>query len=459
MPDRAPDPIVSKSQTFAQVLDRAVAVAATDTIALISGESGVGKELVARRIHECSRRSEGPFVSLNCASIPRDLFESELFGHIRGAFTGATRDRAGRIETAKRGTLFLDEVTEIPVELQGKLLRVLQNFTFERVGEDVTRQADVRIVAATNRDLHQDVSTGRFRVDLYYRLAVFPIEVPALRKRPEDIPPLAEHFLSSLAKANGQSRPELKKPDLRRLIAYDWPGNVRELKNVIERALILSDSGPLRIDLALPETAASSVVSDLPLAEQNAQRGYFTAAEFRELETENLIGALEASAWKVSGDQGAATRLGMKPSTLSSRLKALDIQRPEPTSLYVRLGGHRGVATLIRELTGRTLSDPQLSRFWVNRSNIGILREEQMLISFFAAAAGGPGHYAGRDLKSSHEKLGITASDWRVFQMHMDDTLRVLRIADTERQEILDFMAAARPQIVQSSSDDRGIST
>ena len=450
MSDRSLDPIVSRSQTFAQVLDRAAAVAGTDTIALVSGESGVGKELVARRIHERSRRSQGPFISLNCASIPRDLFESELFGHVRGAFTGATRNRAGRIETAKRGTLFLDEVTEIPVELQGKLLRVLQNFAFERVGEDVTRQADVRFVAATNRDLNQDVSSGRFRVDLYYRLAVFPIEVPPLRQRPEDIPILAEHFLSSLAKANGHARPHLRKSDLRRLVAYDWPGNVRELKNVIERALILSGNGSLRIDLALPGTASSSEVSNLPLAEQNAQRGYFTAAEFRELERDNLIGALEASAWKVSGDQGAAVRLGMQPSTLSSRLKALDVQRPEPTSLYVRLGGHKGVATLVRELAGRTLSDPQLSRFWTNRSNIGILREEQLLISYLAAVAGGPGHYVGRDLKSSHQTLGITAADWRVFQMHVEDTLRVLRIADAEWQEIIDFMAAVRSQIVQT---------
>jgi transcriptional regulator with GAF, ATPase, and Fis domain/truncated hemoglobin YjbI len=450
MSGRELDPIVSRSQTLAQVLERAKAVARTDTTALISGESGVGKELIAERIHEFSRRNQGPFVSMNCASIPRDLFESEFFGHIRGAFTGATRNRAGRIETAQRGTLFLDEVSEIPVELQGKLLRVLQNFTFERVGDDVTRQADVRFVTATNRDLHQDVLSGRFRLDLYYRLAVFPIEVPPLRQRREDIPVLAEHFLESLAKANGQGCKRLGNADVQRLTAYDWPGNVRELKNVIERALIFSGDGPLRIDLALPEAAALAKASDLLPAEQNVSRGYFTAPEFRELERDNMIGALEASSWKVSGEQGAAARLQMKPSTLSSRLKALDIRRPEPNSLYVRLGGHKGVATLVRELASRTLTDPQLSRFWANRSNVGLLREEQLLISYFAAAAGGPGHYAGRDLKSSHHKLGITSADWRIFQMHVEETLRVLRIADAEWQEIIGFMAAVQSQIVQA---------
>ena len=215
---------------------------------MITGESGTGKELIARAIHEASSRRDRPLIRVNCAAIPRELFESEFFGHVRGAFTGAMRDRIGRFELADGGTLFLDEVGEIPLELQGKLLRVLQEGNFERVGEERTRAVDVRLIAATNRDLKQEVQRGRFREDLYFRLNVFPVESVPLRERREDIPLLAQHFLNSESKAL-KSELRLSEGDARRLSRYDWPGNVRELQNVIERAAILAQNGRLRIDL------------------------------------------------------------------------------------------------------------------------------------------------------------------------------------------------------------------
>jgi transcriptional regulator with GAF, ATPase, and Fis domain/truncated hemoglobin YjbI len=441
--------LLGTSQPLARVLEHAQAVAGTDATVLILGESGVGKELIARRIHELSRRRAGPLVTVNCASIPRDLFESEFFGHVRGAFTGATRDRTGRIEAADGGSLFLDEVAEIPGDLQGKLLRVLQNLTFERVGDDRTRRADIRFIAATNRDLRQEVSSGRFRRDFYYRLGVFPIEVPPLRVRPDDIGILAQHFLSCVAEANERPCPRLSKAHVRHLMAYDWPGNVRELKNVVERAFILSGDGPLRLDLALPTSALSFAARALPQADHSAQRGFFTATEFRQLERQNLIGALEASRWKVSGADGAAAMLGLSPSTLSSRLRALAIGKPEPRSLYVRLGAHRGIATLARELFGRVVTDPQLSRFWEHRSNIGVLREEQLLVAYLSAASGGPGQYVGRDLWLAHRDLAITTDDWNIFQAHLDATLKALRIPDREREEVQAFVDSLKGKIVQ----------
>lgn len=442
--------ILGRSQSLAHVLEQARAVAGTDATVLILGESGVGKELISRQIHRWSRRRAGRFVTVNCASIPRDLFESEFFGHVRGAFTGATRDRPGRIESADGGTLFLDEVGEIPGELQGKLLRVLQNLAFERVGDDRTRRADVRFVAATNRDLRREVSSGRFRRDFYYRLAVFPIVVPPLRVRPEDIEVLTRHFLRVVAEANDRQCPHLDEAQLRHLEAYDWPGNVRELRNVVERAFIMSGNGPLRFDLALPASALSFAARVLPQAEQGAQRGFFTAIEFQELERLNLIAALEASHWKVAGAKGAAELLGLRPSTLFSRLKALAIRRPEPTSLYVRLGAHRGIATFARELFGRVLADPQLSRFWEHRSNVGVLREEQLLIAYLSSVSGGPGRYVGRDMRSAHHQLRITESDWRLFQSHLQTSLAALDIADRERQEVQSFVDGLKAEIVQA---------
>ena len=227
---------------------------------MITGESGTGKELIARAIHEASSRRDRPLIRVNCAAIPRELFESEFFGHVRGAFTGAMRDRIGRFELADGGTLFLDEVGEIPLELQGKLLRVLQEGNFERVGEERTRAVDVRLIAATNRDLKQEVQRGRFREDLYFRLNVFPVESVPLRERREDIPLLAQHFLNSESKAL-KSELRLSEGDARRLSRYDWPGNVRELQNVIERAAILAQNGRLRIDL--PDVSGRSALTRL----------------------------------------------------------------------------------------------------------------------------------------------------------------------------------------------------
>jgi transcriptional regulator with GAF, ATPase, and Fis domain/truncated hemoglobin YjbI len=444
--------IVRVSQALADILEQVRAVATTDATVLIFGETGVGKELIARRIHGESRRCRGPMITVNCASIPRDLFESEFFGHVRGAFTGATRDRVGRIEAADEGTLFLDEVGEIPLELQGKLLRTLQHLSFERVGEDRARQADVRFIAATNRNLLQEISAGRFRLDLYYRLSVFPIEVPPLRARPEDITTLAQHLLSQLAARSGRAERGLSSAQVRHLQAYEWPGNVRELKNVLERAFILSGDGPLRLELGLPASAlssgrASTIPERLPMPAQ----GFFTASEFEQLERQNLIGVLEAAHWKISGQGGAAFLLGLKPSTLSSRLKALNIQQPEPTSLYFRLGGHKAIATFAHDIFGRVLADPLLSRFWAHRSTIGILREEQLFIAYLSSVSGGPAKYSGRDMKSAHRHLGITPADWDAFRGHLRATLVSLAVAPRERQEITDLAEGLRSEIVSNA--------
>ena len=243
-----PRGIIGQSEAIQKTLRQVKLVAPTSAAVMITGESGTGKELIARAIHEASSRRDRPLIRVNCAAIPRELFESEFFGHVRGAFTGAMRDRIGRFELADGGTLFLDEVGEIPLELQGKLLRVLQEGNFERVGAERTRAVDVRLIAATNRDLKQEVQRGRFREDLYFRLNVFPVESVPLRERREDIPLLAQHFLNSESKAL-KSELRLSEGDARRLSRYDWPGNVRELQNVIERAAILAQNGRLRIDL------------------------------------------------------------------------------------------------------------------------------------------------------------------------------------------------------------------
>src|SRR6516164_2754551 len=445
--------IVGVSQALTAVLEQARVVALTDATVLICGETGVGKELIARRIHDKSRRCHGPMITVNCASIPRDLFESEFFGHSRGAFTGAIRDRRGRIEAADGGTLFLDEVGEIPLELQGKLLRTLQHLSFERVGEDRARQADVRFIAATNRNLLQEISWGCFLLDLYYHLSVFPIEVPPLRARPEDIVSLAQYFLSHLAAKSGRAEHSLSSTQVRHLQAYEWPGNVRELKNVLERAFILSGHGPLRLDFALPAAAVSSAGRSSSLADRLPvpAQGFFTASEFEQLERQNLIGVLEAVHWKISGENGAAAVLGLSPSTLSSRLKALKIGRPEPTSLYARLGGHQVIARFAHDLFGRVLADPVLSRFWAQRSTIGILREEQLLVAYLSSASGGPAKYLGRDMRSAHRHLDITAADWNAFRTHLGVTIDSLPLADRERQEIITFAEGLRGEIVRDA--------
>ena len=241
--------IIGQSRACRRIISQIEIVAPTDATVLIMGETGTGKELIAREIHQRSRRREKPLVEVNCTSIPKELFESEFFGHAKGAFTGALKDRPGRFEAATSGTLFLDEIGEIPLELQSKLLRVLQEKRYERIGEDRTRCADVRIVAATNRDLQKEVAAGRFREDLYYRLNVFPLKVAALRERKEDIPLLATHFVELLAKDLGCPKPRLTRAGMETLKSYDWPGNIRELRNVIERAVILARGGALEFDL------------------------------------------------------------------------------------------------------------------------------------------------------------------------------------------------------------------
>lgn len=317
-----PRGIIGQSQAIQKTLRQVKLVAPATAAVLISGESGTGKELIARAIHEASQRRDRPLIRVNCAAIPRELFESEFFGHVRGAFTGALRDRIGRFELADGGTLFLDEVGEIPLELQGKLLRVLQEGNFERVGEERTRAVDVRLIAATNRDLKQEVQRGRFREDLYFRLNVFPIESVPLRERREDIPLLAQHFLMG-GRAEPKSGLRLSEGDVRRLSRYDWPGNVRELQNVIERAAILAQNGRLRIDL--PDTPGPKPVASGDRPNSDERPAVLTSAELRDLERSNIAAALAACNGKVFGAGGAAAMLDLKPTTLASRMKALGL--------------------------------------------------------------------------------------------------------------------------------------
>jgi len=319
--------IVGESPALAAMLARIEAVAGTPASVLIIGETGSGKELVAHAIHARSRRADGPLVKVNCAAIPHELFESEFFGHVRGAFTGAHRDRVGRFELADGGTIFLDEVGEIPLGLQGKLLRVLQEREFERVGDDKTRKVDVRVIAATNKDLEQAVEKGEFREDLYYRLSVFPVQVPPLRRRGDDVVQLAAHFLEQVCRQFGRPTPPLSPEQADALRRYDWPGNVRELKNVIERAVILARGGALRLDLAPPEPGVPAAAPARPVSAAPAQ-AYLTEAEMREQQRNNLLAALEAAGWRISGKGGAAQLLGIKPTTLSDRMRSLGIERP-----------------------------------------------------------------------------------------------------------------------------------
>jgi formate hydrogenlyase transcriptional activator len=321
-----PRGIIGQSEAIQKTLRQVKLVAPTSAAVMITGESGTGKELIARAIHEASSRRDRPLIRVNCAAIPRELFESEFFGHVRGAFTGAMRDRIGRFELADGGTLFLDEVGEIPLELQGKLLRVLQEGNFERVGAERTRAVDVRLIAATNRDLKQEVQRGRFREDLYFRLNVFPVESVPLRERREDIPLLAQHFLNSESKAL-KSELRLSEGDARKLSRYDWPGNVRELQNVIERAAILAQNGRLRIDL--PDGSGGQPAPGSARVKSDARPAVLTASEMREHERGNILAALAACSGKVFGPGGAAEMLDIKPTTLASRIKALGIA-PRP---------------------------------------------------------------------------------------------------------------------------------
>jgi transcriptional regulator with GAF, ATPase, and Fis domain len=324
--------LVGQSAALKHIVSQIDLVAPTEASVLILGETGTGKELVAHEVHQRSARKDGPLVRVNCASIPRELFESEFFGHIKGSFTGALKDRAGRFETAEGGTIFLDEVGEIPLDIQNKLLRVLQEKRYERVGEDRTRRANVRVVAATNRDLKKEVAAGRFREDLFYRLNVFPIQVPPLRERMDDIPLLARHFVEFSAKDLKCAKPRLTRAAIPKLQSYDWPGNIRELRNVIERAVILARGGALDFDL--PITGPSGSVarlggpSNTPVASP-AQPKFFTEAELQRRERDNLVQVLEAANWKIGGPDGAAELLGVKPTTLLSRMDKWGITKPE----------------------------------------------------------------------------------------------------------------------------------
>jgi transcriptional regulator with GAF, ATPase, and Fis domain len=324
---RAFGDLVGQSAPLRHIVSQIDLVAPTDASVLILGETGTGKELVAREIHRRSRRHDKPLIRVNCASIPKELYESEFFGHARGAFTGAIRDRAGRFETAEGGTIFLDEIGEVPLELQSKLLRVLQDKRYERVGEDRTRLADVRIVGATNRDLKKEVAAGRFREDFYYRLNVFPIQVPALRERVDDIALLARHFIELSVKDLRCPNPRLTRAGIAKLQSYDWPGNIRELRNVIERAVIISRGGALDFDL--PDAESATVAPHFTAQETNgSEHEFLTEAQMQQRERENLLAVLQKSRWKIKGTDGAAELLGVKPTTLLSRMKKMGLKRP-----------------------------------------------------------------------------------------------------------------------------------
>lgn len=329
--------IIGNSPALQRTMAQIEAVADTPSSVLVLGESGVGKELIARAIHNKSGRKNAPLVKVNCASIPKDLFESEFFGHVRGSFTGAHRDRIGRMELANGGTLFLDEVGEIPLDLQGKLLRALQEQEFERVGDEKTIKVNVRIVAATNKNLAEEVKAKRFREDLYYRLSVFPVSIPPLRDRTDDIAPLAQHFLSLSCKELGRDPLPLFGTQIKALCKHDWPGNIRELKNVIERAVILSNNSRLRLDLAMPDghfllptdkpdSQGNNEQDILPGAEDD-DSDFLTEAQFRDLEKANLIRALKFTGWKIAGKEGAAALMGLKPSTLTYRMGNFGISK------------------------------------------------------------------------------------------------------------------------------------
>ncbi len=318
--------ILGQSPAIQKVLAQITTVAPTEANLLVLAESGTGKALVARAIHDLSARKDHPLVRVNCASIPKELFESEFFGHVRGAFTGAIKDRVGRFELADGGTLFLDEIGEIPLDLQSKLLRVLQEGQFERVGDERTRSTKVRLIVATNRDLLAEAKTGHFRLDLYYRLSVFPIEVPPLRERLEDIGILAEHFIKQSARRLGVARPRLNKHHLQELQNYDWPGNVRELQNVIERAVILSRGRQLQFELP-PRTSRNGLVPDQKLASGGEEDDELSLDELVIRERAIVSKALGRSRWKIYGADGAAALLKIKPTTLVSKMKRLGLRR------------------------------------------------------------------------------------------------------------------------------------
>ena len=306
--------IISQNLAFKKVLKQIEQVAETTATVMITGETGTGKELVARAVHSISNRSDKPFIKLNCAAIPESLIESELFGHVKGAFTGAVASKKGKFELAHHGTIFLDEIGELPLNLQPKLLRVLQEGEIEKIGEDRTIQVDVRIIAATNRDLAAETKAGKFRDDLYYRLNVFPLEIPPLRKRRDDVPALIYHFMDKYNRTLGKSIKTVPKKVMDQLIQYNWPGNIRELENMIERAMIISSGSRLEMSVILQGISSTEKIPE--------------GLTLEEVERKHIIKVLESTSWRVSGERGAARILGMKPTTLESRLVKLGISKP-----------------------------------------------------------------------------------------------------------------------------------
>lgn len=317
--------IIGQGRAFRRLLRQIELVAPTDASVLILGESGTGKELIAREIHRRSKRSERPMIKVNCPSISRELYESEFFGHVKGSFTGALRDRPGRFEAANGGTLFLDEVGEIPSDLQSKLLRVLQEGEYQRVGEETTRKADVRIIASTNRNLMRDVENGEFRKDLYYRLNVFPIESTPLRERREDIPVLADHFLKEISAKMNCDPPTLTRSNIDELRGYGWPGNIRELRNIIERTVIMFQCGAMNFELS--ENPGGTC--EFPRRHENNgnKTKVLTEEEIRRIERDNIVAALQKCNWKIYGPGGASDLLGLKPTTLTARIKRMGIEK------------------------------------------------------------------------------------------------------------------------------------
>jgi transcriptional regulator with GAF, ATPase, and Fis domain len=327
--------IVGASSTLVKVLEKVRRVAPTDTTVLIWGETGTGKELIARATHSTSQRKDKPFVKVNCATLPPGLVESELFGHERGAFSGAIQKRIGRFELAKGGTIFLDEIGEMPLDVQVKLLRVLQEQEFERVGSSHSIRTDVRVIAATNRDLKTAMREGGFRPDLYYRLNVFPVELPPLRERRGDIPLLVAYFIQKYGPKVGRRVEGVEPETMRRLQEYPWPGNIRELENIVERALILSNAPILAVEpefLAVrPLAPGGSVAAEGPWNSQESpaseRSGGDADDKLETLQREHILRTLRASNWVIEGQRGAASKLGLKPATLRFRMKKLGIMR------------------------------------------------------------------------------------------------------------------------------------
>ena len=313
--------IIGESDTLMYVIKRTQQVSGTNSSVLLEGETGVGKELFANLIHRNSMRRHKPFIKVNCASLPKELIESELFGHEKGSFTGALKTRQGRFELADKGTLFLDEIGELPLDLQPKLLRVLQSGEFERIGSEKTKKVDVRVVAATNRDLQHESNIGQFRQDLFFRLNVYPITIPPLRQRKEDIPILIRHFTEKIGKKIGRRIKNISKADNMKLQEYDWPGNVRELENVLERAIISSEGDTIKLDDNQLKSSLSRHINGDPVAN--------SITKLSDSQKTHIIKVLDDCDWKINGEEGAANKLGMPPSTLRSKMKKLNIKRPK----------------------------------------------------------------------------------------------------------------------------------